>query len=265
RSTARSGFPNMTIAALAWAFDTRCPSPAAKLVLLALADAADQDGVCWPSQGRIADRCGLTRQYVNQVLADLAACGMVVVVTRQRPNGSTASCQYRLQMEDHPAPAGKVVSTNLTPPVNPEDTPLSTQKTPLISQKEPTEATPLVKRARARQPFPPDWEPSDQGFAYAANRGNSAEWISREGQRCRDYHASKGNLFADLEAAWRTWVNNAPGFARSNGNGHANGKQSPVTNLYEGAMRAADRLDEIDQQGHRRNGVAASFPLLDSG
>lgn len=72
-------------------------------------------------------------------------------------------------------------------------------------------------RRKPRQGFPADWQPDDRGVEFALGKGRDHEWIARESERCRDHHRSKGNVFADLNAAWRTWVLNAPSFERSPG------------------------------------------------
>lgn len=49
-----------------------------KLVLLALADDANyESGECWRSQGRIAERCGLSRQTLNRSIKSLVSRGLL--------------------------------------------------------------------------------------------------------------------------------------------------------------------------------------------
>jgi len=48
-----------------------------KIILLALADFADDDGVCWPRQGTIAIKTGVTRQTVNQKMRQMEASGLL--------------------------------------------------------------------------------------------------------------------------------------------------------------------------------------------
>jgi len=87
----------MTLQAVCWAFDQELPC-AHKFVLVALADMTDSDDCCWPSQTFLAERCGLSRQYVNKVLGDLERDRYIAIASRSRPNGSDASCRYQLML-----------------------------------------------------------------------------------------------------------------------------------------------------------------------
>jgi len=55
---------------------------------------------------------------------------------------------------------------------------------------------------------------------FATEKGLMLEQIAEEFAAFRDYHVSKGSVFKDWSAAWRTWVRNSVKFRRkSNGNG----------------------------------------------
>lgn len=58
-----------------------------KLVLLALADNANDAGVCWPSIPKVAERCSLDERSVYRAIATLEGCGHVT--TEARPGKST--------------------------------------------------------------------------------------------------------------------------------------------------------------------------------
>ena len=93
----------MSIRAMAWAWDAQCPAPGAKLVLLKLADHANDEGECWPSQGRIAADCGLTRQTVNEHLKKLVEAGLVRCENRFNGTGQLANRYFLLCRETrHP-------------------------------------------------------------------------------------------------------------------------------------------------------------------
>jgi len=96
-------------------------------------------------------------------------------------------------------------------------------------------------RRKPRTQFPADWRPSERGIEFALAKGHDHAWIAYEGDHCRDHHRAKGNVFADLDAAWFTWVRNADSFAAPrNGSGGAGsyGRSSPQPGPIAAAMRA---------------------------
>lgn len=66
------------------------------LVLLALADHADQDGICWPSQNRLSERCKMTRQTINRLLKGLEAKKLIRAERRKHETGADRSSAYAL-------------------------------------------------------------------------------------------------------------------------------------------------------------------------
>ena len=90
----------MSVKALTWAFDVDgdLPSPA-KFVLIAIADAASEEGVCFPSIRRICRKTNLQRSTVVKYIADLEDRGLLSRVKRHREDGSYTSNEYRLSMK----------------------------------------------------------------------------------------------------------------------------------------------------------------------
>ena len=79
-----------------------------KLVLLALADHADREGVCWPSVDHLASRCGLTRRTVRKAVAALETAGLVAVERRRGPDGRQLSSVFRLVLPGDNSPPDRV-------------------------------------------------------------------------------------------------------------------------------------------------------------
>ena len=81
----------------------------------------------------------------------------------------------------------------------------------------PTPITAKAVGASRRKPqlaMPEDFTPSEAGTALAAEKRID---VTAELRKFRDYHAAKGSVMADWQAAWRTWVGNArPGTAAVN-------------------------------------------------
>ena len=88
---------------MTWAFDTPCPTPSAKLVLLKLADHANDEGECWPSQGHIAADCGLTRETVNRQIKVLTEAGLLRIEHRLNGTGQLPNRYFlRCDIPSHP-------------------------------------------------------------------------------------------------------------------------------------------------------------------
>ena len=110
-------------------------SPRAKLVLMSLADAADDQGVCWPSIPTVARKCCLSKRTIQRTLQDLVNGGWLQVEPRFRKDGSRTSNSYRLALEggDRLARAPDKGDTGPVTPVTrarvTADTPRTTKRT----------------------------------------------------------------------------------------------------------------------------------------
>ena len=88
----------MSTAALKWAWDQMdIPGPS-KFVLVALAENADDDGVCWPGTKYVAERVRQTQRSVTRHIKSLIAAGKITVQEQRRLDGSQTSNLYRLNM-----------------------------------------------------------------------------------------------------------------------------------------------------------------------
>ena len=86
---------------MTWAWSKALP-PTSKLVLMALADIADDLGVCWPSHPTLAAKCSLTDRTLRRVLSLLQAQKLVFIEPRFNTNGSRTSNRYRLAVDTPP-------------------------------------------------------------------------------------------------------------------------------------------------------------------
>jgi len=69
------------------------------------------------------------------------------------------------------------------------------------------DASPPKKPAKNRRStLQPDFYPNESGVSLAVEKHLQ---VDAELQKFSNYHLSKGNLMADWQAAWRTWVGNA--------------------------------------------------------
>ena len=64
-----------------------------KIVLGMVCDAANDAGVCWPSQERLAAKCSMTTRTLGKHLNTLEALGLITRARRQK-NGRRSSDMY---------------------------------------------------------------------------------------------------------------------------------------------------------------------------
>lgn len=94
----------MSFAALDWAWRVKTGSPGRKAVLMALAQFADDEGMCWPSQETIAEHSELSARSVRDHLAWLEQAGFLVRSERRWADSKKRrSDLYQLQIGVFPA------------------------------------------------------------------------------------------------------------------------------------------------------------------
>jgi hypothetical protein len=62
---------------MAWAIKQKTKAPAVKVVLMVMANYADENGFCWPSQEKLAEDAGISRRHVISIVNHLADIGLV--------------------------------------------------------------------------------------------------------------------------------------------------------------------------------------------
>lgn len=86
----------MSVEVAAWAWKQKLGNPGLKLVLVKLADNADQDGYSWWKQERLADECEMSRATVQRKLKELRERGYLTVEERKNGQGFKVANGYRL-------------------------------------------------------------------------------------------------------------------------------------------------------------------------
>ena len=104
----------MSVQAITAAMALRSTSPSEKLLLLVLANYADENMRCWPSQRRLADDTGLTDRTIRKLLSDMEQRGIIARTERQRDDGSRASDVIVLRFEGAQISGGAEMVSGLT-------------------------------------------------------------------------------------------------------------------------------------------------------
>lgn len=179
----------MSITAMSWAMDARRSgpmTPAARLVLMVLADRADDQGrAAWPSKETIAATTGLTERAVQRILSQLRSEGILVLGDQRLVDhlpGNRRPTVYNLAMHrrgdtgDSPEHApetprrGDTDDSPSTPAGETESTPqLSTGETERASQGRPNRLPNQELNPPTKPPLtPPAAEPAPDPEAVAA-------------------------------------------------------------------------------------------------
>lgn len=160
----------MSITAREWAL-RQALAPVHKFVLVVLADAADDQGVCWPRISTVAEKVGVSTRTVQRAVQHLARHKLVSVEPRLRSDGSSSSNRYRLKLKE---------GVNLSPPPDrmsssPDNlTPLPdatvTHPRHRCHGEGDTGVTPLTERRTEREPPLPQ-EPKPKVKSSSLDRG----------------------------------------------------------------------------------------------
>ncbi len=184
---------------MAKAMSIKVGNPLRKLVLIKLADNANDDGECWPSYQHIADHCECSKSAVKEHISALIKLGLMTKENRVGVNngkGNTSNV-YRLHLTGTPVPSES------TPPVPPAGTRTSNSFEPVIE--------PLDSKKKSSS-LPEGFSPAPSHHKMAEEYGIS---LQDEFDKFIDHHLSKGSKFIDWNRALNTWLRNARGFQKS--------------------------------------------------
>jgi hypothetical protein len=102
----------MSIQAMTWAWSQVVGSPTRKLLLQCLANYADENGVCWPSQRRISADTELGESATRYALKRLETDGYLKRQPQTRKDGSRTSDRFTLQLVVQPKNSIKAGPSN---------------------------------------------------------------------------------------------------------------------------------------------------------
>ena len=250
----------MSHAATHWAMQIDAPTPAAKLVLLILADAHNgHTGECFPSLARIVKATGYSESSVKYAVRDLEQAGLLSRQSMADESGRTKGVKYTLNIT-----SGR--GQNVTPGGQETkgegsecDPPRGQNVTPHIDNRE-KEPGKEPGRARATR-LPPGWSAPSEFIDFAIAEGFTRDDIVRRIEPTfRDHWLAASGASsrkADWFATWRNWVRRdaqrRPGAGSRQA--HAAGNQRSDGSTLGAYQRAAARFQPEDDVSQRRAGL----------
>lgn len=150
----------MSVKMIGWAWDVRVDNPTRKLVLVALADHANGDGVCWPSMQKIAALAECSVKSVQRHIDALEEMGVLTRTRRARNReGKYGGYEYTLA---GPGAAVGPASGQETGGPSPQDT--ESAGPPDENATDPQDSlTDGHSDLRSESPLPPDTESAGPG------------------------------------------------------------------------------------------------------
>lgn len=140
-------------------------SASQKAVLISLADNANDEGVCWPSIARIAERTCLSERAVQGAIKALTAAGYLVVQPRQGHSTMFRVTPAGNAPQQMPHPRRKCTPADAAPPQEMHPTPADAAPPP------PQMLHPTPADAAPRTVIEPSVEPSENHQSFAATSG----------------------------------------------------------------------------------------------
>lgn len=200
----------MSIQAIAWAFEQQPENSNQKLVLIAIANYADGDGVCWPGQRSLARDCTMGDRTVRRHLQALEEAGYLEREERRRADGTRTSDRYRLKLDKRPD--WPLEQTTLKRP-------LSTDQAARLARHEPSVEPSANLRSRGEPPET-DNAPPLAGLSVAQLRRYRAARSDEETEAAALLLATRHRpAFVDLcrladrhkpdAQAWGAWLRDA--------------------------------------------------------
>ncbi len=201
-----------------------------KLVLLALADNANDAGVCWPSVATIARKCSKGERTVQGAIKSLEASGHLSRIEKVgkgvtytiHPRSACAPQTSHPRNEQHPTPAAAAPKPSRT----------TIPKKTTSSQ---------VARARRKAEFhrlPDEWKPDRFGDGSAAREVVDRRGLPWAKVQLEDFRAWAANAEdkdgqgrkLDWQSAFAKWINKADREDKGN-DGQRNGRQQSTSGL----------------------------------
>ena len=194
----------MSVKASNWAWQLQCVKGMTKLVLMALADSADDDGFCWPKLETIAFKACTSKSTVKRAVRDLVQLGLVTVEHRTRQNGSSASNYYTINIgvqPDEETPDMVGVKMNPSSTEGEQTASVGGQNEPRGGgQSDPGRGSPVTPL------YEPSLKPNTPLTPKGAERGAALaeDGLGKDWDRfCKSWALAPGDSFERAKRAWR--------------------------------------------------------------
>lgn len=213
----------MSRAATDWAWSLELKA-SQKLLMLSLADRADESHCCYPSIQRLVKDTGMDRKTIGKWVGQMIDDGLITD-TGERKGKTKQVRVLRLNIEVKEAQKRNSTENGNDPKFGHETSPnldiKRSQNWDTESVIEPNIEPTLSggdgfvsEAAKTRMglptgsgiPFPAQFKPSAEHIAMAAEKGVS---IETELLNFRDYHTARGTTLIDWNSAFRVWIRNA--------------------------------------------------------
>ncbi|MGJ5666077.1 helix-turn-helix domain-containing protein [Morganella morganii] len=253
-----------------------------KLVLVKLADNANDQGESWPSVPYIAEQCEMSERSVQNHINALVEMGLVRIESRKSANGLNQSNIYHLRLNaavvsgESPAPYGAnpagVSGANgsgsgaADSPGGATGSDSGAGAAPRISNDpvidpDNKNINPVRGKAKSKTVMPENFAPSPEHTEQAKAAGLD---IQDEFQKFSDYHASKGTQYADWNAGFRYWLNTAAGFKRkaNSENIDTTEREEAFTRLIGSRSKPRNRTEEIALEMAGKTGIRTQTEFM---
>jgi len=172
-----------------------------KIVLLALADCANDEGHCWPSMRTLASKCSKGERTVQGVIVKLVEAGHL---TRREVPGK--GCNYTVHPRNDSAPAEAAPRREVQkPPQGLRDTPAEAADKPSKNHNKPSTAR---KRDGGKTVIPENWEAPPVASLPPQARACAEKWTAASYRTHAEAFHSYWRSERKMKADWTlTWAN----------------------------------------------------------
>lgn len=200
----------MSIQAVFWAITTRVGDPTLKVMLIAIANYADQEGECFPSQNQLAFDTEISKRSVSRALDRLHEAGLIELKERFRDDGGRTSNLIRLIGFTPPAVDGMGAPAKKGPsPPTPESHGAHANKVaganePLLNHQSNKKAAPSMGTR-----IPDDWQLTPDLGNYGRSKGLTRNEVLAEAEKFVNYWRSAAGAKArkvDWDLTWKGWI-----------------------------------------------------------